>query len=81
MVISMSLARLRTETNLDIERLTSHSELGIDEIWRTSQILATVFLQQHPLQVTTTIGDPHMTTLLLVKVINHNLMLYFIDHG
>ena len=69
------------KTDLNVECLASHGELRVDEIWRARQVLSTVLLQQHTLQHTTAFGDPHMATLLLVKIIHHDLVFDFVHHG
>jgi hypothetical protein len=67
---------------LDIKRGAGHSERRIAQLWRASHVLSSLLAEEDTLNLTTTIGNPEMRTLLLIQVVDHDLVLDVVEeHG
>jgi hypothetical protein len=55
-------------------------QLRVPEFMRARQIVAPRLPQQHPFQLSTAIADPKSRALLLVKVVDHDLVLDVVEH-
>ena len=67
------------EVYLDVQRGTSPQKFGPGETRRASHVVATILPEKDAFKVTSLIADPHVTALLLIEVVDHDLMLDIFD--
>ena len=60
---------------LDVQRGTCPQKFGSGEVRRASHVVTTILPEKNAFNLTALTADPHVTALLLIEVVDHDLML------